>query len=408
MVGGRVEQAATPIDHLFGIFSNWLYLSDPGVLWVTLGALVANRLAGVPVWLLLVGPPASGKSEILESLSGVPRVFPTSTLTEAALLSGVASSERADEAKGGLLMEIGAEGIIVFKDFTSVLEMNRDGRRAVLAALREVYDGHWVRRLGTDGGTSFEWRGRVGLLMGCTPIIDKHHAVMSAMGERFITYRIPELTVEQQAAQLSTALNRQNREAEMRIELGEAVSRLVSELPSIKRAPVGESDLSRISALAMLSARCRSAVHRDSDSREIELRLPPENPNRLGLVLRQLLQGLLAIGLPKDWAWMIVCKVGLDGMPAPRRAVFDALLVSGSPLPLASIAERAGYRPTTARRRLEDLQEHGIVERVGVGGHSELYTLTNWARHQHSVAQFGFPEMSPVRGDVPGMSGNRP
>jgi hypothetical protein len=43
------------------------------------------------------------------------------------------------------------------KDVTSILSMNRDMRTQVLGALREVHDGSWVRKVGTDGGQSLPW-----------------------------------------------------------------------------------------------------------------------------------------------------------------------------------------------------------------------------------------------------------
>jgi hypothetical protein len=150
---------------------------------------------------MLIGPPSSGKTELLLSLSSLANVFLTATLTESALLSGTKKEERGAAARGGLLKQIGDFGIIVFKDFTSILSMHRDPRAAVLAALREIYDGRWMRRLGVDGGTELKWEGKVALLAGCTPTIDSHHAVIGSMGERFVFYRLPDLHEEAERAQ---------------------------------------------------------------------------------------------------------------------------------------------------------------------------------------------------------------
>src|SRR5262249_41948961 len=155
----------------------WLLLPDEGSLLAVLGAIAANRLGGDPVWLVLVGPPGSGKSELLAAMTGLADIHPAATLTEAALLSGTPKREQGNGPKGGLLRVIGDFGIIVAKDFGSVLSMNRDARSAVLAALREVYDGSWTRHVGTDGGKTLAWSGKVGLLAGCTPTIDRHHSV---------------------------------------------------------------------------------------------------------------------------------------------------------------------------------------------------------------------------------------
>ena len=58
---------------------------------------------------------------------------------------------RSEDAKGGFLREIGDAGIIVIKDFGSIFSMHGEKRQTLLAAFREIYDGQWVRRLGTDG-----------------------------------------------------------------------------------------------------------------------------------------------------------------------------------------------------------------------------------------------------------------
>ena len=149
---------------LVQLFQERLYLPDPSALLVTLGTVVANRLPGDPVWVLLVGPPGTGKTELVQSLGGPKDVHPVSNITEAGLLSGTGQTERADDATGGLLRKVGKFGIIAVKDFGSILSMRRDARASVLAALREIYDGSWTRVLGTDGGRTLRWTGKVGLI----------------------------------------------------------------------------------------------------------------------------------------------------------------------------------------------------------------------------------------------------
>src|SRR5205823_6149122 len=109
--------------------------------------------------------------EILRALHGLPDIYMPSTLTESSLLSGTARDSRAQGASGGLLRQIGPFGILIFKDFTSIINMNRDARSAVLAALREIHDGRWTRYLGVDGGTDLTWMGKLGFIAGCTTAI---------------------------------------------------------------------------------------------------------------------------------------------------------------------------------------------------------------------------------------------
>lgn len=119
------------LETVVATFRRWLHIPDPGALYAMLAAVVANRLPGDPIWVLFVGPPGGGKSEMLASLSNLPDVHPAATLTEAALLSGTPQKDRSATAKGGLLRSIGDFGIIVAKDFGSVLSMNRDARALV-------------------------------------------------------------------------------------------------------------------------------------------------------------------------------------------------------------------------------------------------------------------------------------
>jgi hypothetical protein len=129
------------LDDTVAVFQKWLDLPYPAALYATLGTVAANRLEGDPVWLLLVGAPSSGKSEILQATGSLEGVHPTASLTEAGLLSGSPKREKAKHATGGLLRKVGDHGIVLAKDFGSVLSLHHDARAQVLAALREVYDG---------------------------------------------------------------------------------------------------------------------------------------------------------------------------------------------------------------------------------------------------------------------------
>jgi hypothetical protein len=389
-----VSEAFEPEDSALAstiaTFRRWLLLPDPSPLLAVLGTVAANRLEGDPVWLLLVGPPGGGKSELLSSVAGLHDVHPTATLTEAALLSGSPKREHGDDAKGGLLRSIGDFGILLCKDFGSVLSMNRDARAAVLAALREVYDGSWTRHVGTDGGRTLHWSGKVGLVAGVTPSIDRHNAVIGAMGERFVLFRLPNVDADEQAAR---ALAHAGREAEMRSDLSGAVTELL--LPGLPEPrPLDDAEQRRLISLSTLAVRCRSAVERDGYSREVELIPEPEAPTRLTVVLERLLAGLDVIGTDRADAWRVVTSAALDSIPALRRSVLDLLATRDDEAETSTIAEALGYPTSTARRTLEDLTAHELVRRVKHGeGKADTWLLGPWARDRYTAATT-FPETS--------------
>jgi hypothetical protein len=382
-----VTRSHSELANVVETFSRWQYLPDPSPLYAALGTVAANRLPGDAVWLLLVGAPGGGKSEVLRALSGLPDAHDAATLTEAALLSGTPRRERANDAKGGLLRAIGAFGIIVCKDFGSVLSMNRDARALLLAALREVYDGAWTRHVGTDGGRTLAWAGKVGLIGGCTPTIDRHHAVMGTMGERFLIHRLPEVDEEVLTRQ---ALAHAGHEDAMRRELSEAVTRLLASELTPEPRELDEDERQRLVALATLVARGRSSVERDGHTREIELVPEAEAPTRLVIVLDRLLAGLDVIGLDRADAWRVVTTTALDSVPALRMRVLRELELAGR-ASTTDLADAVRHPAGTTRRALEDLTAHRLVDQYRLGeGKAHEWSLTPFTRDRLGA----FPEMS--------------
>jgi len=381
------------LENVLTTFRKWMHLPDAGALETLLGCIAANLQPGDPVWILLIGPPGGGKTELLQPFAVLPNVHLAGTLTEPALLSGTPAKDKSSDSKGGLLRQIGSFGFILMKDFTSVLSMHRDSRAAVLAALREIYDGNWTRHVGVDGGRTLAWSGKVALMAGCTPTIDSHHSVMAAMGERFILYRLPAIDENEQARR---ALSHDGKEATMRAELSRAIASLFSGLDvSIDGPRLDNVEQNRMIALATLAVRCRSAVERDGHSREVELIPDSEAPGRLALALSRLLGGMSIVGIHRVEAWRVVQKVALDCMPALRRKVFAMLTTKEGPVDTADVATEIRYPTQTTRRALEDLTAHGVVTRLSQGqGKADLWELSHWSQRKCQDAGLTFPEMS--------------
>ena len=266
--GGPAAITGPPstIDQTLATFKKWLLLRDPVPIYAALGTVAANLLPGDPVWLGLIGPPSSAKTEILNSLSKLPNVVQCATLTPAGLLSGSPKKQHAPGARGGLLRQIGAFGIILCKDFGSVLSMHPETKAEVLAALREVYDGAWTRHVGTDGGRTLTWEGKVGLLFAATGAIDSHHGVIGSMGDRFLLSRIvpPDLgQLDHAFAHVGAATG------QMRKELTEAAAQLFAAArPDPK--PISGKEREWLGRITLLVVRLRGSIARDRQTRDIE------------------------------------------------------------------------------------------------------------------------------------------
>ena len=188
---GATEQAAL-LEKAHNVFQHWLGQEyDLDGLDATLAAAAIQQMNGETLWLLLVSGSGNAKTETVQSLSVLPGSHVVSTIaSEGALLSATAKRDKTKDATGGLLREIGERGVLVIKDVTSILSMGRELRAQVLAALREIYDGRWTRTVGTDGGRRLEWSGQLTVIGAVTTAWDTAHAVIAAMGDRFVLVRL--------------------------------------------------------------------------------------------------------------------------------------------------------------------------------------------------------------------------
>jgi hypothetical protein len=188
-----------------------------------------------------------------------------------------AARQQAQGAKGGLLRQVANPGLLCLKDFTSTLTIRPEVKAEVLNALREIYDGHWIRRLGTDGGKVLEWKGKLGLVFACTAVIDTHHSTEDALGNRFLLSRIESGGKDQ----FRWALKHSGAgTAVMRRELVACVNALFA-APLVNPRSLTEGEIKRFEKVTGLAVRLRGGVERDRRSREVEAIMAPRVPDAL-------------------------------------------------------------------------------------------------------------------------------
>lgn len=378
----------SPIHALASRFQNYLHFPDPSPLYAVMGAVAANMMTGHTVWLMLVGPSSCGKSELLTSLLGIPGIHPVDSISSpGALLSGTGKKDRAKDATGGLLRQIGDRGLIVMKDFTSVLSMPVDGMKQILGAFREIYDGRWTRNVGSDGARILQWQGRIGMLGGVTPVIDNHHSIIASMGERWIFYRYRD---SDGFGESTVALSQKDPD-QARLDIQEFVREFFDALHlnwqcGFIRRDLQVRERQRIISIAALSARCRSPVVRNTYTRQVDDIPVAESPTRLATVLGQLYLGLELIGLEEQERNKVIQRIALDCMPQGRRRVLDLATTlngngNGGWFSINQAQLDTKVSPSTVRRLIEDLAIHDVLETGKASvGKDKLYRLSEWAK----------------------------
>jgi hypothetical protein len=274
---------------------------------------------------------------------------------------------------------------MVVSDFGTLLNEHGSTRNRLFACLREVFDGKFVRRLGTEGGRTFSWEGHAGFVGACTEAIDSPSIDLGLLGERFTYYRMPAITAADDFLACVAADENAGRQPAIRAERARSVAAFFRGLaiPDLL-PPINEDEQARLVTLATIGARCRSPVVRDGYSREIQLVPGHERSPRLFGQLRQLHAGLVVIGTPPTEVWRLLARVALDGVHPGRRAVLAYLIGSPGQHATGSIAGHCRLTVTPTRRHLEDLCAHGAVDLVGQ--YPERWVASEWLSESWKAA----------------------
>jgi hypothetical protein len=377
------SEKVTQLTNLQERIASFLLLKDPDVLPIILGARAAHRFGGTPVWLLLVAPPSGSKTELILALRRIPDTYFLSELTARTFASGL-ETHGADPS---LLARLHEE-VLLLKDFTTVLEMHHDERQAILAQLREIYDGRYDKTWGT--GKELHWEGRLGLIAGVTPIIDKYQGVLAILGERFVMLRVEQPARQEMATK---ALDNADHETQKRQELAGFVQSFMASLAATP-PPVPPGLRMQLAQMADFVTRCRPGVVRDGYRRELEYAPEPEMPARLAKQLFELLQGVALVcgheeATQEDYDR--IARVALDCIPAARRTVLRTVAtlsaMEAEALTTTKVAQTAQYSTAAVRRALEDLQALSIlhVTKGGQGVADKWQPREEWTAALHTL-----------------------
>jgi hypothetical protein len=328
-----------PLVDAHATFQRWLGATyEMDVFDATAAAGAAEKLGGDPLWLMVISGSGNAKTETVQSLSGAGAIVTSTISSEGALLS---ATTRSHGATGGLLIKIGPCGLLVIKDFTTILAMDSKIRGTVLAALREIHDGRWERNVGFAGARTLTWAGRIVLVAACTTAWDEARKAVEAMGDRFVLVRADSTTGRMESAR--RAIENTGREDVMRAELAKAMGGLVASADmNVRQLTSDEKDT--LTKLANIVTWARSGVERDYHGAVINAHAP-EMPTRFSKQLAQVARGALSLGIPTASAMQLATRCARDSLEPLRR---DLLLdVAANPNTNPDEVHRRIIRPLT-------------------------------------------------------------
>jgi hypothetical protein len=187
---------ASALDRLDAVLRQHFHAPDTQAIRVVMSTIKSHYLnLGDPAWVFVVAPPGSGKTTTtIMGAAGLPQVQILGAWSASTFLSGMHGA-----VQPGLLEKLGptfetnkcfvtkGDGILISKDFTTVLAMQRDRRAEILSQLREIHDGQYRKDFGT--GVTKIWCGRITIIAAVTPALDRAYSTASTLGERFLQVR---------------------------------------------------------------------------------------------------------------------------------------------------------------------------------------------------------------------------
>jgi hypothetical protein len=150
------------------------------------------------------------------------------------------------------------------------------------------------------------------------------------------------------------------------------------------RRELEDLESNRIYHMARFTSAARSAVSRDWRTKDIVDTPETEAPTRLAGAFSQLYLGLEMIGLEAVERWKILSKVAMDSMPLSRLKVIRRLIKG--PAKPSELREDLMICLSSVRFVCEDLEQHGVVERVEKGNRwgntAGSWQLSQWSKKE--------------------------
>lgn len=379
-------------EEVLACYGKWLEMTPDYemALRVSYAVVLSQSIPGDPLWVYLVGPPSSGKTVILQSLSDVEGCVLRSTMTVNSLVSGFRGQDGADPS---LIPHLDGK-TFVFKDWTEVLNMDRAARDQIYAILRGAYDGLVEKSFGN--GVTRRYTAKFSMLSGVTQAVFAERS--ANMGERFLFLHILKGNDLDMESMILRALGNVGHEAEMQEVLNTLAKRYLE--PTVPEDVIAEAEASidsefteRILALCQLVAQLRGQVQRDYKDDILLYRPQIEIGARLAKQLKKLALSLALLETPigiTERVYAIVRQIAFDTCIGYNLDIVQTLYYGGK-MTHTQLIDLCGIPLTTIRRRLEDMDALGIVVKskgpnpAGVGASADYYDLAertrrNWER----------------------------
>lgn len=369
----RAELLALPkgtYDDIEKTFRKWMILPDEGIIKFLVAFMFANKLDAKALWAIIIGPSGGGKTQLLNAFKILTDIVEISTITPNTLLSGMPGPSDAS-----LLPKLSGK-VMLMKDWTSMMSMQREAQGEVMGQFREIWDGSMTKNFGN--GKTRVWNGKVSILAASTQAVDLSQQQYAFLGERFVNYRI---IMPDRKIVAHRSLKNSHLQEQMENEMQNVIYSFFKDIDydeELKNLPeITESLQNELVNLANFSTMARSGVIREYGMKKEVIFVPAsEMPTRFTQQLACLALGCMMInkGPLNEVDIKMLYKVALDSIPQTNKMVINEM-ARGDGQSTSEIAKALGYPTEPIKIYLQNLALLRICRRVKGEGKADRWKM---------------------------------
>lgn len=327
-----------------------------------------------PLAVWLVGPPAIGKTTILEIIKGHPDVLWRDDITTAAILSGAAGVDESES----LLPQLSDKTLVTPE--LAPLSKNKEAK-TLLSYLTRLLDGNGMVRHTGYGRRGFSEAQRWNWLGAIVDVTKPLAHLMGTMGHRvmFIRMKKPVLTFDQRAQALISVVNTRPYKQKLEImrdcvnAFNQVLNKFYPDGISWRRDNDDKLTMDFLSKLALLMVQLRGIF--EPEGRGQFRLLPPEDEKRAFWGLYGAMQGFALINgrtrVTLD-DLRIAVRLTLDSGPIERAEILK-LMVGNKVVSTPEIVAACGCSVASACAYIDKMIMLGIGELVDVHGNTKPF-----------------------------------
>ena len=338
-----------------------LHIEDTVPYTIGLTTFISNKITvGEPVWMFMIGPSASGKTELTKYfITGDENYnawcYQLSEMTPSSLISGHKEAE-------DLMPEIVGKTLL-FSDFTVMLSGKPEDVMAIFKQLREMYDGKYMKAFGSGVGVKVH-KTNFSILAGVTNKIDMYKNLFASLGERFFSVRFKPSSQKYSEKVTQMAYNNNKMPDDTLKAIQSEILTMYENFDVDNLPTIGEEWEQYIIQCALITANLRIPIERNiyDQGKPVIMKPVVEEATRIVKVYKKIAQTLCYVLEKPEFDREVLSylyRITLDSPEALRVDVLRAL--SFMDKELKHISFKIDMADVVTERVLEDLRYSRLV-----------------------------------------------